>query len=804
MALLELGHVALRKDKPEDLKQAGEYFELAAHAAIPFFEENAPGWLGVPDLIEEAFRYGGIAYRLGSPKEPFSLAEPMAEWAAQRRPKLTHLHASLLLDAAEGYAGLRHPAGEARQTTQADGLLKQARQVLSAGRGELGAARIGARFHQLEALVRYQQGNVGAGDAAIGRALDFQIKRGGSTRLGHVGLLEPGPTSLVPWFAALAPVDLLKVYEAVFREPTPRDWQVEPLESLSVLTAPHGPAMERWFRQALRSNRGGGVAGLEVSEHIRRHRFCTALELGGRLLSLRWLLETPRDQLDGDAAKQRGELLAQYKDYGALAQQVDQLQTQLQAMPLVIDAKDRAAAEVQRTKLTEIARLSGQQEVLLRQMAVDRVYAPLLFPPKRSVKQVQGSLAKGCSLLVFFATSPAGKTPAELYAFLLTGAGADYPFWTLAQPPGGFNQATRKLLRELGQFGRDRQVPLAELQKTDWQAPAAEIFEQLFTASPSGTAGTLAAGIEELVIVPDSVLWYLPFEALQVADAAGKRQPLINKYRIRYARTMSLAVPGRQGHQTGGNLAVSVGQLMPGIKEAARAQAGFDDLRRVVPTAVPLPGVPPAPWSVYSTLFDRLLVLDDIDTSVGPLTLRPIKSKTTGSAALSSPLGERLGPAGSDGWMSLPWGRPSQVILPGFHTAAEHALSEKEKHPAGMDVFLSTCGLMAGGSRTILLSRWRTGGKTSFDLVREFAQELPQSSAAQAWQRSVLLCKEAPLAPDQEPRVALGEGGGAMNGSHPFFWSGYLLVDTGVTPTGEAPAAAPKAAARAAPGKAAP
>ncbi len=781
MALLELGHVALRKGQPEDLKRAGEYFEMAAQTAIPFFEQDAAGWPGVPDLIEEAFRYGGIAYRLSGAKEPFSPAQPMAEWAALRKPKLTHLHASLLLDVAESYAGLRHGGGDARQTKQADAVLKEARPLLSAGRGELGAARIGARFHQLEALVRYQQGNVTAGDAGIGRAMDSQIKRDGSLRLWHVSLLEPKPTSLVPWLAALAPVDLLKVYEAVFREPTAHDWQVDPLESLAVLAAPQGPAMERWFRQALRSNRGAAVAGLEIAEGIRRHRFCTALDLGGRLHSLRWLLEAPRDQLDDEAGNQRNALLAHYKEYSALSQQVAQLKTQLQAMPLVIDAaKDRAAADAQKTKLAEIARLSGQQEVLLRQMAVDRVHAPLLFPPKRSVKQVQGSLAKGQSLLIFFATSPAAKSPGELYAFLLTSDAAEYPFWMLSQPPAGFNKATGKLLREMGNFGRDREVPLAELQKTDWQDAAGEIYEQLFAASPSlGSPGTLNPATQELVIVPDSILWYLPFEALQVSDAAGKRQPLISKYRIRYAPTMSLAVPGGQGHLPGGNLAVAVGQLMPGAKEAPRTQAAFDELRRVAPAAVQLPSVLPGPSSVYATLFDRLIVLDDIDTSAGPLALRPIRGRTTGSAALYSPLEERLGSAGADGWLSLPWGGPAQVMVPGFHTAAEHALSEKEKNPAGMDAFLSTCGLMASGSRTILLSRWRTGGKTSFDLVREFAQELPQSSASRAWQRSVHLCQATPLTPDEEPRVAAA-GGGALNGSHPFFWAGYLLVDTGV------------------------
>jgi hypothetical protein len=251
---------------------------------------------------------------------------------------------------------------------------------------------------------------------------------------------------------------------------------------------------------------------------------------------------------------------------------------------------------------------------------------------------------------------------------------------------------------------------------------------------------------------------------------------------------MSLAVPGPLGRKVGGNLAVAVGPLMPGKGGEDRARAAFDELQRVIPSAVALPPMLPERSSVYSTLFDRLVVLDDIDVSAGPLAWRPLRPKLKPEAT-ASPLA---------GWLELPWGGPDQVILPGFHTPAEHGLSDKEKNPAGMDVFLSTCGMMASGSRTILLSRWRTGGKTSFDLVREFAQELPQTTAAHAWQRSVLLCSEAPLVPDQEPRVSVSPGGGAISGSHPFFWSGYLLVDTGVRPPGEDTNPAPKAAVRAA------
>src|SRR5262249_1612903 len=185
----------------------------------------------------------------------------------------------------------------------------------------------------------------------------------------------------------------------------------------------------------------------------------------------------------------------------------------------------------------------------------------------------------------------------------------------------------------------------------------------------------------------------------------------------------------------------------PGKGEDERARTAFAELQRVVPAATQLPAALPGYSSVYCTLFDRLAVLDDIEPAAHPFAWKPIRTRISPADKFGSTL---------DHWMQLAWGGREQVILPGYHTPAEHGLSEKEKekHPGGMDVFLSTCGMMATGSRTILLSRWRTGGKTSFDLVREFAQELPRRSPAEAWQRSVLLGSEMPLVPDEEPRVA--------------------------------------------------
>jgi hypothetical protein len=110
----------------------------------------------------------------------------------------------------------------------------------------------------------------------------------------------------------------------------------------------------------------------------------------------------------------------------------------------------------------------------------------------------------------------------------------------------------------------------------------------------------------------------------------------------------------------------------------------------------------------------------------------------------------------------------------------------------GEDVFLGLCGLMATGARTVLLSRWRTGGQTCNELVREFVQELPHQSAPAAWQRSVQLLRGTTVVAEAEPRVKVSEAIDVdISADHPFFWAGYLLVDSGSRPLSEKPAGKP-------------
>ena len=233
--------------------------------------------------------------------------------------------------------------------------------------------------------------------------------------------------------------------------------------------------------------------------------------------------------------------------------------------------------------------------------------------------------------------------------------------------------------------------------------------------------------------------------------------------------TMSLAVPTGRHANPAGNTAVAVGRLFPRDQDEV-ARAAFDQLAESVPGAVALNASLPAASSVYATLFDRLIVLDDLQVDGnGPYGWAPV------------PLDRGKQGSALGYWFRLPFEGPEEIILPGFHTAAENSLKGIDPATAGREVFLSVCGLMSTGSRTLLLSRWRTGGKTSFDLVREFAQELPHTSPAHAWQRAVILTAGSRLDIDAEPRIKRAVAVEMPKANHPFFWAGYLLIDSGVS-----------------------
>ena len=94
----------------------------------------------------------------------------------------------------------------------------------------------------------------------------------------------------------------------------------------------------------------------------------------------------------------------------------------------------------------------------------------------------------------------------------------------------------------------------------------------------NGNKGDFWGKYDELIVVPDGALWYVPFEALQVPTATGDTVPLVSKIRIRLAPTASLITPDDRSWKPAGTTAVVAGKMVPRVDQAIALEAfdGFD------------------------------------------------------------------------------------------------------------------------------------------------------------------------------------------------------------------------------------
>ena len=736
--LVELGHLALNRG---DYKTALNYFTEASIAAYYYDTQ----------IIEESLRLGTIAHLASNSKGLYAPLPMAAAWAKTKGHR--HIQASVLLNGAECNLAERQTREAAKALADTKAL--STRRTMSRG-------MIGARYHYLLATMQFQDGELAGGYQELTQAMTFmQVASRWLFQLSRLDLHALAGNISIN--SPLTPRIAMDLYESLLRDPQAIDWAVRPMESLAYLKTLHAQSYEHWFLIAV--SRKDQDRALEIGDLSRRHRFHSSLPFGGRLLSLRMILEAPESELPRELQLERQNLLAEYGSYEAMSQKGREIRQALQAIPL--RTTDPEIASKQRKLFEQWQEASNHQEALLREIAVRRDAASLAFPPIRSLKEIREVLPEGQAILAFY------QARGEIYGFLLNREA--YGLWRM--PPAV--KVTRGLattLRDMGQLGGNREFTVEELADTKWKETSQKFLQLIL----DGSRADFASEFPELVIVPDDVLWYVPFETLQV-NVNDQLRPLIDRFRIRYAPTISLAVqfekpssdsPGTQTH-------VVVGRLFPGA-DAAVAQTAFERIARAVPRTVEFPGSPlPAPSALLASLVTNLIVLDDIRVSNGePYGWSPIQVEQG-----------RPGNSLAD-WFSLPYGGPAVAMLPGFHTAAEEALKSAPAAAPGHELFLTACGLMANGCRTILLSRWRSGGQASIGFVQEFAQELPHTTPADAYQRAVLVTASSPLELDREPRVRNTQEA-PPTGNHPFFWGGFMLIDSG-TPV--APVVVPEAA----------
>ena len=756
VAHLELGRLAMAA---HDYSSAATHFEEATYASYYFTDLIGRQDAGV---MEEAFRYAALNFLLANGKvnfPPLALG-PAAAWA--KTNNFRHLYASLLTLAAENHLVLG-------QTQAAMALLEEARTTI--GIRTL-ARRLTARRMFLWATGLYQAHKTTEGDTALAAVMQFmrsangQMDNPGSLWLFHMQKVDEyytgGGNGSVS--AARAALDL---YQIVLRDPQPADWLNDPMEALAALWVPHGLYFEHWFEAAVA--RKEHELAIEVADRARRHRFLCSLPFGGRLESLRWVLEAPKELLPQPALLQRQELLSRYPLYKDLFDRAAALRRDLAAVPLVLGDAEKTKKQGQ--AMTELMTVGHNQEIVLREMAVRRDPAAIAFPPLRTTAEIQKSLPPGHALLDFFATSR------NLYAFLLSHD--KYASWQVASTPQTLAKQSTALLRGIGNISPNYELSSKDLSDAKWRQTAWELLDGLL----KGSRADFTTKFDELIVVPDGLLWYVPFEALQV-KVDGQLRPLISRFRIRYAPTAGLATATSDLGRRHGNTAILVGKLSPKFDDEA-VERTVKEMSKSLPGCVTLKMPLPAAAPIYASFIDRLVVFDELSPAAEtePYGWSPLpteRTKTTG------PLSE---------WFLLPRRGPDEVVLPGYHSACESALkkvdvSHRSGHAAadvlgpGNEIFLSVCGMMSTGTRTILLSRWRSGGQTSLDLVQEFTQELPHTTPADAWQRAIQVVSNSPLNADAEPRIKKSSGehagkDGEQRAAHPFFWAGYLLVDSG-------------------------
>jgi len=753
IALNELGNIALRNGNAEAART--HYLEAS-------YSSYQMG--GDPVLLGETFRNMANAHRLLQKSQPFPPIIDASVFLRDQRDTSPMTLLPILHEEAEYNIALRRMPDAARINDLSAAVMRRTKN------GVLFDTAHGARYNYLGATIAYSNvyanlatsgasppAVLAAGNRHLENALGFL--RRSALRLYQLDVLEEYfQKGLISPSGPITERIADELYEEFLRESTEYDWTLSPMESFAALVATPPSAYERWFAVAFQ--RGNREKAFEIAERARQARFFANLPLGeSRLTAFRMLFESDDASLTPEMLLQRQTLSVDFPEFNRLSESVRDVRRQLLNIPIVPQNPDQLSA--QRRLFAELEHQSAIQESALQAMALSRTRVPQTFPPMMSLEEIRKALPDNTSMLVY--TESLGT----IYGFLIDQRSMQ-PWPVLPEGPRDqpLHTLITEYLRDLGNVSAGQPMGTKELANPQgkWRESGAKLLRRLLGNQ------NRPANFSELVIVPTGPLWYVPFEAMSV-PAGDQLRPLLTAGQtplaIRYAPTASLGVPQKSGRSPNAETLVLCGKFMSrdtsdvALEAVSRfSKSGIENL--AVMRVDDRTSAIPASSSAFASRVQQLVVLDDIPMAP-PLGWSPFTTKARTPVA---------------SWLTLPWGGPRLVVLPAFHTAAESSFRGNALQN-GDDLFMSAMLLEACGAKTVLMSRWRTGGRVSYDLVEQFLVQLADKPAAQAWRQAIMEVGSNPINVDEEPRVRKDPNEEIPIANHPFFWGAFMLIDRG-------------------------
>jgi hypothetical protein len=252
------------------------------------------------------------------------------------------------------------------------------------------------------------------------------------------------------------------------------------------------------------------------------------------------------------------------------------------------------------------------------------------------------------------------------------------------------------------------------------------------------------------VIIPDSILWYLPFELLW-----GDR------FRITYASTPGLGLrPQRSVRNELPIGVVDAGLLSPDSPE--ENDRWMQRMLQSIAEPQMLPTSPLIPACRLGSTVGDLVVLGVVDSDPDN-----VLRTTPGlfDASLPDAMLRR--------WMSIDADPAGGIVLPGYRSGAI-----AKRLGDGRELMQLITAIHCSGVENVVVSRWPVGGESTALLLNEYLKEAAFVTPESAWNRALRVLRRTQIDPNNEPllrnrKIKTGHE------APPAIWAGYM-IDVGL------------------------